>query len=104
MAKHLRRFEILLPLRFNDGRAVPAELLEKTRSELKYQFGGLSSESQVIQGFDQDTTGEDKMVRIFADVPDTAENVAFFLQMKERLKQRFEQEEIWITTFRVEVI
>ena len=100
----LRRFEILLPLRYNDGRAVPLELLEQTRAELKYQFGGLSSESQVIQGFDRDTTGEDKMIRMFADVPDTAENLAFFLQAKTRLKERFEQEEIWITTFPVEVI
>ena len=104
MAKHLRRFEVLLPLKYNDGRAVPAELLEETRAELKYQFGGLSSESQVIQGFDQGTTGEDKMMRLFADVQDSAENRAFFLQMKHRLKQRFEQEEIWITTFPVEVL
>lgn len=104
MTQHLRRFEILLPLRYNDGRPVPSTLLEETRAELKYQFGGLSSESQIIQGFDRDTTGEDKMVRIFADVPDTAENLAFFLQIKERLKKRFEQEEIWITTFPIEVI
>ena len=104
MTQHLRRFEILLPLRYNDGRPVPSALLEQTRAELKYQFGGLSSESQIIQGFDRDTTGEDKMVRIFADVPDTAENLAFFLQAKERLKGRFEQEEIWITTFPIEVI
>lgn len=104
MSQHLRRFEILLPLKHNDGRAVPPTLLEQTRAELKYQFGGLSSESQVIQGFDRDTTGEDKMIRIFADVPDTAENLAFFLQTKERLKERFEQEEIWITTYLVEVI
>jgi hypothetical protein len=79
-------------------------LLEETRAEMKYQFGGLSSESQVIQGFDRGTTGEDKMVRIFADVGDSPENIAFFLQMKERLKQRFEQAEIWITTFPVEVL
>lgn len=104
MSQHLRRFEILLPLRYNDGRTVPVELLDETRAELKYQFGGLSSESQVIQGFDRDTTGDDKMIRIFADVPDTAENLAFFLQAKKRLKQRFEQEEIWITTYQIEVL
>ena len=104
MAQHLRRFEILLPLRFNDGKPVPAELLEQTRAELKREFGGLSSESQVIQGFDRDTNGEDKMVRLFADVADTPENLAFFLTAKERLKQRFHQEEIWITTHLIEAI
>jgi hypothetical protein len=104
MAQHLRRFEILLPLKFNDGTRVPAELLEQTKAELKREFGGLSSESQVIQGFDRDTDGEDTMVRLFADVPDTAENLAFFLTAKERLKKRFQQEEIWITTHQIESI
>jgi hypothetical protein len=104
MSQHLRRFEILLPLKFNDGSPVPASLLEETRAELKREFGGLSSESQVIQGFDRDTTGEDKMVRLFADVADTPENLAFFLSAKERLKERYQQEEIWITSYLVEAI
>ncbi|MHA3772777.1 hypothetical protein ACXR0O_14685 [Verrucomicrobiota bacterium sgz303538] len=104
MSKQLRRFEILLPLRFNDGQPVPRELLEQTRAELKYEFGGLSSESQVIQGFDRDTTGEDTMVRLFADVPNTPESMAFFLKAKARLKERFQQEDIWITTHVVEVV
>jgi len=43
-------------------------------------------------------------VRFFLDVPDTSENRAFFLQTKERLKQRFAQTEIWITTFPVETL
>ena len=47
---------------------------------------------------------EDKLVRFFLDVPDTPENRAFFLQTKDRLKKRFEQVEIWITTFSIEVL
>src|SRR6478609_7295643 len=72
MAHHLRRFEILLPLTFNDGRKVPAELLELTLAELKIQFGGLSSDSQFTRGFDRNTSGDEFMVRLFADVADTA--------------------------------
>jgi hypothetical protein len=105
MAQQLRRYEILLPLVFNDGQRVPAELLEQTRVEIERQVGGVSVETQRIRGFDADTSGgEDKMVRLFADVPDTAEHRAFFLCEKETLKERFRQEEIWITTFAVEAL
>ncbi len=33
-----RRYEIHLPVKFNDGRPVSAELLEQTREELIGQF------------------------------------------------------------------
>jgi hypothetical protein len=105
MAQHLRRYEILLPLYFNDGRRVPAALLEQTRSEIEQRLGSVSVETQPIRGFDADTAGdEDKMVRLFVDVQDTPEHRAFFLREKETLKSRFQQEEIWITTFPVEVL
>jgi hypothetical protein len=40
----------------------------------------------------------DKLIRVFVDVPDTPENRAFFLSFKERLKSRFKQLDIWMTT------
>jgi hypothetical protein len=103
MSERLRRYEILLPLRYNDRRPVPKELLHKTRVELRDQFGAISSESQVIRGDDSETASEDdELVRMFVDVPDTDENRAFFSQAKERLAERFEQVEIAISTFAVE--
>src|SRR6266852_5082243 len=41
----LRRFEILLPLQFNNGRDVPAKMLAEARSELIDRFGAVSCES-----------------------------------------------------------
>src|SRR5260221_13983118 len=38
----LRRYEILLPRRFNDGTAVPDELLADTATELREKFGAMS--------------------------------------------------------------
>ena len=35
----LCRFEMLLPLRFNDGTAVPADLISETIQELEDEFG-----------------------------------------------------------------
>lgn len=50
MTSAFRRFEILLPLRFNDGQDVPGELIADTLLELEQRFGAVSSETQTIQG------------------------------------------------------
>ena len=71
-----RRFEILLPLRFNDGQPVP----------------------------DEGQSYRDDLVRVFVDVPDVAESRQFFLEFKERLKARFRQIDIWMTTYPIELL
>ncbi len=45
-----RRFEILLPLRFNDGSPMPDALIAETLVELRRRFGAVSSETQKIEG------------------------------------------------------
>jgi hypothetical protein len=50
MSKSLRRYEILLPLRFNDGQPVPDDLVADTLLELEQKFGAVSSETQTIRG------------------------------------------------------
>jgi hypothetical protein len=37
-------------------------------------------------------------------VPDSPENLQFFRDFKQLLKMRFEQLEIWMTTYRIEVV
>lgn len=101
-----RRYEILLPLRFNSGQPVPDGLIAETVLELRQQFGAVSSETQVIQGQWQQE-GElfrDELVRIFVDVEDTPENRSFFLALKERLKSKFQQLEIWLTSHVIDVL
>ena len=106
MSSSLRRFEILLPLRFNDGNMVPDELVGQTILELRQQFNAISAESQLIRGHWQHQGEEfrDELVRLFVDVADTAENHAFFVKYKEQLKTRFNQLDIWMTTYPIEVI
>jgi hypothetical protein len=102
----LRRFEFLLPLRFNNGEKVPENLLTESIMEVRNKFGAGSSETQVIQGHSE-LQGEifrDPLARVFVDVPDIPENRVFFLQLKERLKERFQQVDIWMTTYLVEVV
>ena len=45
-----RRYEILLPLRHNDGRPVSDEALNQTREELVEHFDAVSVQPQSIQG------------------------------------------------------
>lgn len=106
MTRPFRRFEILLPTHLNNGQPVPESSFEKTLGELKDRFGGLSAETQEIEGYSVHR-GEpftDDLVRLFVDVPDTPENLQFFSDIKERLKVRFEQVDIWIATHPVEIL
>ena len=41
---------------------------------------------------------------MFVDVPDVPENREFFVAYKERLKERFQQLDIWMTTYLIEVL
>ena len=106
MISTFRRFEILLPLRFNDGQPVPGELIADTLLDLEQRFGAVSSESQTIRGFWQHEgrSYRDDLARVFVDVPDTAESLEFFRDFKEKLKRRFQQIDIWMTTYPVQVV
>jgi hypothetical protein len=42
MSSKSRRFEVLLPVRFNDGQDVPAELLGDAVNEIVCRFGAAS--------------------------------------------------------------
>jgi len=106
MNKTFRRFEILLPLRFNDGRSVPDDLIAETLLELRQRFGAVSCDTQTIRGLwqHQDQIFRDDLVRVFVDIPDESENRAFFVQFKERIRLRFDQLDIWMTTFPIDVL
>jgi hypothetical protein len=106
MPKSFRRFELLLPTQFNDDRPVPEEAFADSLLELEHRFGAVSAETQIIQG-QWRHLGElhrDKLIRVFVDVPDTLENRQFFVDFKERLKERFQQIDIWMTTHPLDVI
>ena len=104
MPKPFRRFELLLPIRFNDGSDVPDELLERTVQEIRDQFGGTGMHNSAGQWVHQGKLYRDQNVRVYVDVPDTPENRQFFLHFKERLKERFQQIDIWVTTYPLEIV
>ena len=106
MSRMVRRFEVLLPLRLNDGSPVPDDAIADTLIELEERFGAVSCETQTIRGrwrFDGQSYRDD-LVRVFVDVDDLPETRVYFTECKERLKARFQQLDIWMTTYLIEVI
>ncbi len=106
MDKSYRRFEMLLPLRFNDAQPVPDELIADTLLELRERFGAVSCETQTTHGQWQHEgrVYRDDLVRIYLDVPDLPEHREFFRQLKTQLLVRFQQIDIWLTSYPLDVL
>jgi hypothetical protein len=106
MSRSLRRFEVLLPLRLNDGTTVPDAAIADTLIELEERFGAVSCETQTIRGHwrHESQSYRDDLIRVFVDVPDVPESREFFVAYKEQLKTRFQQLDIWMTTYLLEVL
>ena len=105
MSSRWRRFEVLLPLQFNDGREVPPEWLAEAVLEIVDQFGAASYETQKVEGHwrSSGVLYRDTLVRLVVDAPDTAGHRGWMRDFKERWKNRLEQLELWLVSYRIEV-
>lgn len=85
---------------------MPEALLAETFAELRAHFGAASWETQVLRGVweQEGIVYQDNLTRFFVDVPDVPEHRQFFKEFKNRLKQRFQQLDVWITSHPVDVI
>jgi hypothetical protein len=95
-----------LPTRYNDGSPVEPEKYLITRREIAARFGPLTLLPQPILGewTHQETRYEDTKIRIIVDVEDTQQNSEFFAMLKEALKRRFQQIEIWIVSYEIRIV
>lgn len=99
------RFEILLPLFYNDGRPIEREKFLQN-DELIQLFGATSTDTVVVRGrwLYQSQQYQDQLIRVRLDLEDTPENWQAVRTCKEALKARFEQLDIWITAHRIEIV
>ena len=83
-----RRYEVLLPRQFNDGREVPSELISAAVLEIRDQFGAVSHETQIIEGHWQESgvVYRDDLARIIVDIPDLKTNRAWMKRFKAKWK------------------
>ena len=93
MSSRWRRFEVLLPLQFNDGRDVPPEWLADAVLEIVDHFGAASYETQKVEGHWRHggVLYRDNLVRVVVDVPDSTSNRKWMREFKRRWKDRLEQ-------------
>ena len=105
MSSNWRRFEVLLPLQFNDGREVPPEWLSEAVLEVVDRFGAASYETQKVEGHWRhgSVAYRDNLVRIVVDVPDSDENRNWMKQFKSQWKAKLQQLELWVVSYRIEI-
>jgi hypothetical protein len=105
MSSKWRRFEVLLPLQFNDGRDVPPDWLAQAVLEVVGHFGAASYETQKVEGHWRygAEVYRDTLVRLVVDVPDSARNRTWMKGFKRRWKERLEQLELWMVSYRIEI-
>ena len=105
MSSKWRRFEVLLPLQFNGARDVPPEWLAEAVLQIVDHFGAASYETQKVEGHWRQggVVYRDNLVKVIVDVPDTVKNRTWMRQFKGRWKTRFEQLELWMVSYQVQV-
>lgn len=105
MSSNWRRYEVLLPLRFNDGRDVPPEWLADAVLEVVDHFGAASYETQKVEGHWRHggVTYRDDLVRVVVDVPDSTETRSWIKDFKERWRVRLEQLELWVVSYSIDI-
>ena len=103
-----RRYEILLPAEFNDGRLIAdacPRCLPDSLSEVIDNFGAFTFRPDAALG--SWATGghryDDRLYLLIVDVDDTAGHRAWISHLKSHLLQRFQQLEIYVTSYPVEV-
>ncbi len=102
----LMRYEIIIPLRYNDDTAIHPGLHEQTFGELALFAGAASFETQAIRGiwFNGDHPQAENNNRVFVDAPDNQDTLDWFVAFKDKLKKRYQQLDIWMTRHPIELV
>jgi hypothetical protein len=105
MKSKSRRYEVLLPVRFNDGKDVPEELLGEAINEIVIQFNAVSFYKNALEGHwrHDETLFRDELSLIVVVIPDTAKNRKWMKAFKARWKHRLEQVEILMVSYPIDI-
>jgi hypothetical protein len=103
-----RRYEVLLPARFNNGHEVVEtcmRCLPDTLMEVVDRFGALTFDPRPANGVwtHMGMRYDDQVFRLALDVPDTDDSLHWIATFKKELLKRFDQLEIYIVSYPVEV-
>lgn len=98
--------QILLPLRMRDGAEVPPEMFSEVRAELTQRFGGVTaySRSPATGLWKRPAAEVERDQVIMVEVVVDAFDRAWWARYRDRLAQRFNQEEIHARAIGIERI
>jgi len=104
----MRKYEIYLPLKYNDGKAIESEKIVGVWDELAEAFGGItvSPLSAPYQGRWKYGGVEyiDEIIKVEVVAMNDKAAKEFLKEFKERLKESLQQIDILITTHGIQVI
>ncbi|HEY6231730.1 MAG TPA: hypothetical protein VIW64_10725 [Pyrinomonadaceae bacterium] len=104
----MRKYEIYLPLKYNDGKDIEPEKIKQIKEELIAKFGAItaSSRSSPYQGTWKYGGVEyiDDIIKVEIVTSDDRLTKRFLKDFKERLKKSLQQIDILITTHGIQVI
>jgi len=104
----MRKYEIYLPLKYNDGKEIEAEKIKQIREELIGVFGAVtvSSRSSPYQGTWKYGGVEyiDDIIKVEIVTSGDKITKKFLKDFKERVKESLRQVDILITTHGIQVI
>ncbi|MBP9665222.1 MAG: hypothetical protein KBD94_11410 [Pyrinomonadaceae bacterium] len=105
MSNRLRRYEILLPLQFNDGTDVPSELLSDAVLEIVDRFGAVSYETQKVEGHwrHEGVLYRDTLVKVVIDLTDDRANHKWMREYKSRWKTKLGQIDLWLVSYVIDI-
>jgi hypothetical protein len=105
MSSKLRRFEILFPQQYNDGREIPRKLRGRALKEIVDKFGAASFEPTTIEGYwrYEGILYTDPLSKIVIDIDDTDENREWMRDFKTRWTAELDQLELWLVSFEIDV-
>lgn len=102
------RYEIYVPLNYNDGTLVEPEKVYQTTQELMMKFKGLTTYpvSLKASGLWEDGNGfyQDELILYRVDIEAKFDLLDFIIGYKDKLKDDYKQVEIYITRQRIEII
>ena len=99
-------YEILLPLRYNDGRPTESAKFDQTNLDLIERFAATTTDviPAVGRWRYRGALYEDLVLRLIIDVPASEPADEFVRNCKEVLKVRFEQIDIWISSHEIQIL
>lgn len=101
------RVEILLPLKYNNGKLIEPSIFLKTEQALVQRFGGcttLTPTSGVWLNPKDSHLYQDINSGFYVDCPNNDETFKFLRKFKRTLKKDFDQEAIYIAYYKVNVL